>query len=423
MDPIVIKAQPSHGAHAQPKTFEYDFPIIHNISDLLPAIKDSPEFAIAVKEGYTVVNYKVAFEDTFPPIKVAGGSAKMRAERALHNALRRECRGIIFDSETGDILRRPYHKFFNINERAETLASQINLSKSHAILDKLDGSMIAPFIVNDKMIWGTKMGATDVAEPVEEFVRNNPKYKHLAFTLMHYGHGYTPIFEWCSRQQRIVLDHPEEQLILTAVRDMRSGEYYNHTQLIDLSEAYDIPIVNAFKMGTDTEAFIDHVRDLTDVEGYVVRFHDGHMVKIKCDWYVQIHRAKDSLMQDRNIVEMILNNELDDVKAHLPEEDRERLIKFEMDFHNELTDRCENLYRLAYDLIEVKKIDRKTFALEHASKLDHFTKSAIFSVWDDVSSYNVDAVVVKTVGNNLSKTVKYDEMKAAWFPSLEGYNA
>jgi len=35
--------------------YGYEFPEIYNIKDVLPAIKDRPEFVVAEKEGYTVV--------------------------------------------------------------------------------------------------------------------------------------------------------------------------------------------------------------------------------------------------------------------------------------------------------------------------------------------------------------------------------
>jgi len=126
----------------------YEFPHITNISDVLPAIEGRDEFVVAVKEGYTVINYNVMMADTFDC------------------NIRRECRGIIFDTVTGEIIRRPFHKFFNVNEREETQDHVFDLCRSYTILEKLDGSMIAPFIVNGEMIWGTKMGATEVAEPI-----------------------------------------------------------------------------------------------------------------------------------------------------------------------------------------------------------------------------------------------------------------
>jgi len=135
--------------------YGYEFPEIYNIKDVLPAIKDRPEFVVAEKEGYTVVNYNVCFHDTFPDVNgefKTIGSLEERNLPQYQAKIRRECRGIIFDSKTGDIIRRPYHKFFNVNEREETQENQINLGHPHVIVEKLDGSMIAPFIVDGQMI-------------------------------------------------------------------------------------------------------------------------------------------------------------------------------------------------------------------------------------------------------------------------------
>jgi RNA ligase len=191
----------------------YEFPYINNISDVLPAIEGRDEFVVAAKEGYTVINYNVMMADTFPDVVLADPDRPDLAAIARNAMIRRECRGIIFDSETGEILRRPFHKFFNVNEREETQDHAVDLSRPHAILEKLDGSMIAPFIVNGQMIWGTKMGATDVAKPVEEYVKNNPNYRQFAEYVIE--RGYTPIFEWCSRKQRIVLDYKEDLYVIT----------------------------------------------------------------------------------------------------------------------------------------------------------------------------------------------------------------
>jgi hypothetical protein len=37
----------------------YKFPLINNISDVLPAIAGRDEFVVTEKEGYTVINYNV----------------------------------------------------------------------------------------------------------------------------------------------------------------------------------------------------------------------------------------------------------------------------------------------------------------------------------------------------------------------------
>jgi tRNA splicing ligase len=177
----------------------YQFPKVSHIDPFLKAIDGSDEFIVK----------RDSVSDS---------------QEAYNAALRRECRGIEFDIETGDLVTRKYAKFFNVNQTPETQMHAIDWSQPHWILEKLDGSMITPFRKNDGNIqWHTKMGYTEVSLPVNKFVETHPEYIKFA----HYciDNGWTPIFEWCSRQQKIVIDYPEEKLILTAIRDNVSGEY------------------------------------------------------------------------------------------------------------------------------------------------------------------------------------------------------
>ena len=396
----------------------YEFPTITNISDVLPAIEGRDEFVVAEKEGYTVINYNVMMADTFPDVRTM--IVDDIGVYSLHAALRRECRGIIFDSETGDIIRRPFHKFFNVNEREETQDHVVDLSRPHAILEKLDGSMIAPFIVDGELIFGTKMGATDVAKPVSEFVGRNPEY--IKFAVEAIDNGWTPIFEWCSRKQRIVLDYKEDQLILTAMRHIKSGSYMNFD---DMESIYaipnDIPVVRRFEPQTDMKAFLEYVRDLEDLEGFVVRFDDGHMLKLKCHWYIQIHKAKEAILQDRNIVELILEEHLDDVKVHLPAEDRDRLTIFEHEINKAINERARLIAGLLSTL-RFDRIDRKTFALEYADKCNQFSRAIVFKNYEsDIDVTRIESDVRNTIRNNLTKTVKYEAIRDAWFPGVK-YN-
>jgi hypothetical protein len=53
------------------------------------------------------------------------------------SAAARECRGIVFDGP--DVVGRPLHKFFNVNEREETLLKNLDWSKVVRVMDKRDG--------------------------------------------------------------------------------------------------------------------------------------------------------------------------------------------------------------------------------------------------------------------------------------------
>lgn len=404
----------------------YDFPYIRTLDDLLPAIEGRPEFVVAEKVGYTVVNYNVCFADTFPSTREHDyvDQALLSNDigrQIMHAKLRRECRGIIFNTASRLIIRRPYHKFFNVGERAETLPSSISLAQPNEILEKLDGSMIAPFMVDDQMIWGTKMGATDVAKPVEEFVVLHPKYIRFAKKLLE--DNLTPIFEWCSRKQRIVLDYPEDRLILTAIRHMNIGEYVERSSMLDMAVDWGIPYVQAFDGQVDIHSFIAYVEQLSDLEGFVVRFHDGHMVKTKCSWYVQIHKAKEAILQDRNIVQLILDNTIDDIKAHLLVEDCARMVEFEEKLRDKIlyqTSKISEIIRF----IQESKMERKTYALEYSQNNDAFVKQIVFRLWDDGKAAESDVYeqVCNTIRNNLNSNTKYDILKNIWLDGI-AYNA
>jgi len=210
----------------------YEFPFIFNISDVLPAIEGRDEFIVAEKEGYTVINYNVMMADTFPSMLSEAGcwdAIDKNVELNELYALRRECRGIIFDTATGNIIRRPFHKFFNVSEREETQVNVIDLSRPHTILDKLDGSMCSVFRnpITQELIFGTKMCAEDFHQKIKNFVSNSDiPYNEFCQDMI--SSSYTPIFEYYEKSKRIVLDYGEEFLTLTAIRHMNTGEYISY---------------------------------------------------------------------------------------------------------------------------------------------------------------------------------------------------
>jgi RNA ligase len=198
---------------------KYQFEPASHISDYLAAIKDRSEFVVVEKDGgYTVINYLVQMADTFPDPETASSPEERR-----NFILRRECRGIIFSTATGHVIAKRLHKFFNVNEREETQVGKVDFSEPHVILEKLDGSMITPVWTTLGLRWGTKMGVTMVALPVEEFVAEHPEYVDLAELCR--DNRLTPIFEWTSRKQTIVIDYPTDNLVLIAIRNNVTGEY------------------------------------------------------------------------------------------------------------------------------------------------------------------------------------------------------
>lgn len=372
----------------------YDFPHIRHINDVLPHIEGCDDFVVVDKGAYTVINYVVMSSDTFRPIRSDDPIG------SLTSKIRRECRGIIFDNATGMIIRRPFHKFFNLNEREETIG--VDLNQPHVILEKLDGSMIAPFITSDNIIrWGTKMGETEVAKPVIEFLRANTKYVSAALWMMEVG--ITPIFEWMSRDNQIVIDYGEPRLVLTAMRNLITGAYRNYEDLDIVRQIFDIEIVEQFRGTADSmEQLADHTRQIVNEEGYVVRFADGHMVKIKSDWYVAIHKAKENLLYERYVIDMIINNTIDDVKPYLTNNDLKRVDQYTDQFISWLSKTIIDVASRSWDLLN-NGISRKEFALNHAETFGPF-KSVIFRRFDE-SINHVYTTWLQIIQEDVRKTV------------------
>lgn len=146
----------------------YIFPAIHTINDVLPHIEGFDEIIVAEREGYKVINYMV--------------STPRLWDRTPGWEIRRECRGLIFD-DTGHIMSRPFHKFFNLGEKEETLAQRVDIRRKHVVLDKMDGSMIRPILVHGALRLATKMGVTDIAIVAESLLINGTR-EHLKQQIM-----------------------------------------------------------------------------------------------------------------------------------------------------------------------------------------------------------------------------------------------
>jgi len=385
----------------------YEFPIIKHLDDVLPAIKNAEEFKVYEKDEYIVVNYVMQGNDTFPPILHPDTRYPLYMREDNNAMIRRECRGLIFN-KNGKLIRRAFHKFFNMGERKETL--NVDFNDNHWILEKLDGSMITPLPLNEGIRWATKMGITDVSMQAEVFVAKNPRYTKLAKYLLEAD--LLPIYEWCSPKNRIVIDHKEDNLILTAVRNQTHGNYYSYNDIKTLANDFGIPIVKQF----DPPEYMESVYESVDMEGIVVSFYNGHKVKVKSDWYVAIHRAKDNLLHEKRVLELILDNKLDDILPHLPEPDKEKLLAYQQGFLDGIKETAK-LTDMIWSKVKSDGWTRKEFALNMASNLEPYWPAIIFTCWNDGMGF-LDATI-NIIRKNLSSQSTVDKVRHLWNENLK----
>ena len=369
----------------------YAFPEIRTIQDVLPHIEGREEFIVAEREGYTVINYVVAMADTFD----------MTGPYDLGGAIRRECRGLIFDAD-GNLMSRPFHKFFNVNEREETQTHEIDMSHPHVIMEKMDGSMIRPILIDGYLRLATKMGVTNVAMDAEAWLAaKDDRYKGW---LLHCAkNGITPIFEWVSPFNQIVIAYEEADLVLLACRDNITGEY----SMPNYQDGCPFTIVPRYgSMDGNILEYIDRQRGKEGREGDIIRFADGHMLKIKNDWYVRIHKTIDRITFDRNIVDLIVNEEVDDVIPMLPTVQVDRIRDFEIRFWNAFRQTENRLYGLRIAAQQSYEDDRKRIAMEMVPTLP--SKADAQFIFRMLDGHEVRDLLLDHVRKNIFTNVKWD---------------
>jgi RNA ligase len=347
------------------------FPLITNIRQARAAIENRPEFAETNKKDYIVFNYHVSREDSFD------------------DPIRRELRGLIF-SPSGDVISRPFHKFFNLNEKEET--RNVDWSVPHHVLNKLDGSMLRPIPLSSGIRWGTKMGITDVSRLCEQYVSQHSRYN--AFAAMCINRNSTAIFEYIAPHNRIVLDYKYEDLVLLAIRENNTGRYLSVEAMNMTAGHYDIPVVQPIRNP------LDQIRTMTDIEGVVVRFDNGHMIKIKSEWYVTIHKAKENLLFEKNVIKLILEENVDDILPNLPQSDIDRINAYKENMLNNIEQHVEYCHDI---LSEASRYDKKHFAVNVAPKLHPWLRVACFASWNDPSKLR-DLMIVNILKKCGSQT-------------------
>jgi RNA ligase len=405
-------------------SLNYTFPIIRTLDDVLPYIDDN--FRVVEKDGWTFINYNMMGLDVFPEM-VSNPTTQIEIDHNHYAAVRRECRGIIFDTASREIVSRPFHKFFNAGERASVALDKIDVSLPHVVLEKLDGSMIRPLYVGGGFRWGTKMGITDVGMKAEEFVarrlgQGDASYLGVADYCR--INGLTSLFEFCSRSTRIVVDYPVDRMVLLAIRENVSGKYLSRDELQFIAAAFDVPLVdNLDFLGrtfsapapvgvADMDKFMDVVKDRTEGEGKIVLFDNGHAVKVKSDWYVRIHRAKDMMRSEMRLLDLVFNQELDDLLSALPEEDCARIDKYLKSYLVEW-EHLRDVIDYRYDNVREVFKTKKDFALsDTAAGLSQTFKGIMFGMWD--GKYETASEAATTiVRNSMTSESKFAAMKVA----------
>jgi T4 RnlA family RNA ligase len=264
-----------------------------------------------VVDGYrvSVFNYRLA------------GNADFRDNDAY------EMRGLtyVFDHDGTYKSYRLLHKFFNLNQVEESQYSVVKDRKVKSVYSKEDGS-VGSFIrlPNGRVFAKSKMSfESDQAMGILSIYESNEEIK--SFVDWSLDNDLVAVFEYVAPHNRIVLRYTEEELILLRLRDNKTGEYLN---LDDYKERIG-SIRTAVKYDYTLDELVEMSMSVEDMEGWVVDL-DGLFVKMKTKWYFDRHGLlTEDLYRENRLIAYILDEQIDDVLAQIPEDEKESHARIE----------------------------------------------------------------------------------------------
>jgi len=146
------------------------------------------------------------------------------------NSIVMECRQLVLEKGTWDLIFRSFHRFFNYGEALE-LTGDFDVSNAVA-LDKIDGSIIGVFRYRGEWLMTTRgviggdcqVGTFPLTfkELFDLTVSQYPRFWGALNELMQ-SHDYCYTFELTSPENRVVTPYTDRALHLLTVRDVGAG--------------------------------------------------------------------------------------------------------------------------------------------------------------------------------------------------------
>jgi hypothetical protein len=266
---------------------------------------------------------------------------------------------------------------------------------AHSIL--IHNSCLLSFLnPNDNQFYLTTTGSFDSehGKVGTEFFRNLRNYQQVT----EYAKKGTLIFELITSQFRIVIDYKKKEgylegLYLIGYRD-QNNRLYTYAEVASLATELGLPCMKTYKFES-LDVLMENVKGLSVLEeGFVLRYPDGLMVKIKGMAYLKAHRFI-SQLSDKHILEAVAEGVADSLVELAPEEYRQDVIDKIAYFKRHKLDLLSQCYQY---FAEAPKNNRKEFALWVQANAKSSLRGCLFQLMDGKSLKDKDlyAIIKKT---------------------------
>jgi hypothetical protein len=258
-----------------------------------------------------------------------------------------ECRGLILENDTWDVISMAFEKFFNSQEGN---AAKIDW-KTASVLEKLDGTMIQVYWDWNKKVWfaattGTAEGEGEVNN------KNGTTFNELFWDTLNNKYNFNDclldknhiyVFELTTPYNIVVKPHGESSATILTVRNRETLVELSGKDLEMAAISLGLPLVKKFDLNAkDVGALLRTFEGMPwSEEGYVVVDANFNRVKIKNPAYLAVHHLKGKTAE-HNILTIVKTNEIEEFASTFPER-KEELYKLKENYDN-LVDKLNLLW-------------------------------------------------------------------------------
>jgi RNA ligase len=232
-----------------------------------------------------------AHHDTFPLAMLTYD--RKTVHEGLWDSVTVKCRGLIYRTDTYDIIARPFEKFFNHNDLTQPYDQKFLLTNSEPeVYEKVDGFLCTLYEWEGRQYIASKGAFHSVhAKWATAWLQQRGRFE--------YPEGCTPVFEGICKSLRVVVDYGAmEGLCLTAMINIVTGEELPYSVLPGYASAFEgmmLPTIY-FLFGKHylEELKKEALGNKKNFEGYVLvwRVAGGppFRLKVKFTEYLRLHR-------------------------------------------------------------------------------------------------------------------------------------
>ena len=279
------------------------------------------------------------------------------------------CRGLVTNSK-GEIVARPFKKFFNMEEGKHTPTSEFE------VYEKMDGSLGIFFYYNGEPVLATRGSFTSDQAIKGREILNKYNWKQGTYE------GYTYLFEIIYPENRIVVDYNGlEELVVLGVVETATGKECNYDEMA--SEGF--VLVKKYDGIKDYSTLKSMIAN--DAEGYVIRFSNGNRMKIKGEEYLRLHKIMTNVSTTAIWEILSSGGDIDAILKDVPDEFYKKIKSYVStlnygyyQYWNQLGKTYDYFRFGKYGDKEVEPT-KKEFA-EYIKDHHPIAKSIMFAMWD-----------------------------------------